>query len=203
MVLAILDGRKTQTRRPVKIQPKQQRDGFWLWSDKKLAAGYCHTRVEPMTTLMRPLCPLGQPGDRLWVRETCKAEELESGLDGVRYAADGAFLPIEDTKQAAEDWLVMSAYRKKTYQHGKSNTVPSIHMPRWASRILLEITDIRVERIMDITEKDIKAEGVIEQMTCNLHGQFKSLWNSIYGDSAWDRNDWAWVIEFKAVEIKQ
>ncbi|EAQ2729811.1 hypothetical protein ACFFVY_003455, partial [Salmonella enterica] len=80
---------------------------------------------------------------------------------------------------------------------------PSIHMPRWASRITLEITDVRVERLNDIRECDAKAEG--GQTECTLIGDkyypgFRSLWKSIYGEESWAANPWVWVIEFKRVE---
>lgn len=225
MVRAVLDGRKTQTRRPFPIQPHGEygehyngkMEGPEMYEPQmfdKYGDAYpgkpifgCYTEDGEQGFK----CPHGQPGDRLWVRETCKAEELESGLDGVRYAADDAFVSIEDTKEAAENWLVLSTYRKNKYQHGQSNTVPSIHMPRWASRILLEITNIRVERVQDISEADAAAEGCNNSQSEAAKNvgwyekprrAFRRVWEQVYGDS-WNRNDWVWVIEFKVVEIKQ
>lgn len=220
MVRAVLAGRKTQTRRPFPVQPHGEygehyngkMEGPEMYEPQlfdKYGDAYpgkpifgCYTEDGEQGFK----CPFGQPGDRLWVRETCKAEELESGLDGVRFAADDAFAPIKDTKEAAEDWLVLSTYRKKKYQHGQSNTVPSIHMPRWASRILLEITDIRVERVQDISEADAAAEGseciIFPNVDDNktMRDRFRALWNSVYGSDAWTRNDWVWVIDFKRIE---
>ncbi|MCX4186737.1 hypothetical protein [Methylophaga sp. OBS4] len=194
MVRAILDGRKTQTRRPMKLQPGKVTDsGRPLFYEH----GVHGRRVSPKF-------PFGQPGDRLWVRETCKAEELESGLDGVRYAADLAFVPIKDSKQAAEDWLILSTYRKKKNQHGQSNTVPSIHMPRWASRILLEITDVRVQRLQDVSKDDAKAEGWRSCVT-NPGDMpplfwFHAIFEDIYGAELCDKNPWVWAVEFKRIE---
>lgn len=122
------------------------------------------------------MCHYGIPGDRLWVRETCRAHELTDkeakndtygvmerlglesplcGLDGVIYKADGAFREIDNSPAASEEWMKLNYYRGK-----RGATVPPIHMPRWASRILLEITDVRVERLQEISEADAKDEGL-------------------------------------------
>jgi hypothetical protein len=103
-------------------------------------------------------CPYGIPGDRLWVRETVRAEELESGLDGVRYCADDEFIPIENSKDASNRWLDLYYYDHK--RRGRGGSVPSIHMPRWASRLTPEIEDIRVERVQDISAVDAMWEGI-------------------------------------------
>ncbi|KWA28502.1 tyrosine-type recombinase/integrase [Burkholderia multivorans] len=89
------------------------------------------------------------------MRETCSADELDSGLDDVRYAADGAFHAIEDLSEAAGRWVELYGYRGQT-----GATVPAIHMPRWASRITREIAGVRAERLQSISEPDARAEGV-------------------------------------------
>ncbi len=185
MVRAILEGRKTQTRRVVKVRSelppawatfaseghslmqdgKPHPVGSFFWSEEQQPG-------QPLKSLRRwPVLPekhsmagdwywtpspYGKVGERLWVRETCRADELDNGLDGVRYPADGAFRAIEDSSEAAERWLELYAYRGQT-----GATVPAIHMPRWASRITLEITGVRVERMQSISEADAIAEGAV------------------------------------------
>lgn len=210
MVREILKGRKTQTRRVIKPQPKGTVffDGQWL----------DHGYGEAGDTGM--YCPYGQPGDRLWVRETCSAEELTAetekdrsldGLDGVRYAADGHFEPIKNTPEAADAWVILNAYRGK---HGA--TVPAIHMPRWASRITLEITDVRVQRLQEINIPDAMAEGIKNLCTPdhNDYGilglaiaqhhvrAFSLLWDAINASHGfgWNANPWVWALTFKRVE---
>ena len=192
MVRAILDGRKTQTRRPIKWKQTrfteigEREDGSkWPWSeDAEHACDFWHP------------CPFGAVGDRIWVRETWN-----------KY---GGLL----TYRADHDWI--DDMRKETVCTAK--WVPSIHMPRWASRILLEITDVRVERLNAISEEDAEAEGIdmealYDSQDCydciadhnmtgrpTVTGAFKCLWESIYGAENWQANPWVWVIEFKRVE---
>lgn len=162
-------------------------------------------------------CPF-QIGQHLWVRETCRAEELKSGLDGVRYLADNTFISIENSIDASDRWLDMYYYRG-----GKSLTVPSIHMPKWATRIWLEVTDVRVERVQEISPADCEAEGIVgKTLASPVRGQpydeytngdgltyseptlaFAALWDTInqargYG---WNINPWAWVTEFVPLDI--
>ncbi|WP_407258120.1 ASCH domain-containing protein [Klebsiella quasipneumoniae] len=187
MVRAILDGRKTQTRRPIKWKQTrfteigEREDGSkWPWSeDAEHACDFWHP------------CPFGDVGDRIWVRETWN-----------KY---GGLL----TYRADHDWI--DDMRKETVCTAK--WVPSIHMPRWASRILLEITDVRVERLNSISQEDAQAEGLEltgwrptysdpdsggEVMT--PYDNFAQLWESIYGEESWKANGWVWVISFKRVE---
>lgn len=217
MVRALLDGRKTQTRRIVKPQPPTEvRDagvicsattssnGLWSWLDDtslewaSIVGGYFR-------------CPYGVPGDQLWVRETCRAEELPSGLDGVRYIADDAFRAIENSQKAADQWCELNAYSDRT-----GATVPPIHMPRWASRILLEVTDVRVQRLQDISEADATAEGtpcyvcggVLDgrrEADCHCFhrkataSDYRCLWEQINSADSWDANPWVWAISFKRI----
>ncbi len=216
MVRAILEGRKTQTRRIVKL-PHTNPLGEWEpttiggENGGKTAAGETvplqgaiwHTRTADCL-----LCPHGQPGDRLWVRETCQADELDSGLDGVRYPADGGFRAIEDSSEAAGRWGELYAYRGTT-----GATVPAIHMPRWASRITLEITGVRAERLQNISESDARDEGVTiadHHMRGYCAGAylppgiraFHDLWDSLNAarGHGWDTNPWVWVVEFRRIE---
>lgn len=196
MVLAILAGVKTQTRRAVNPQPEHPQFGNrkMLAVDDEGAELYLHGG--PL--LVRAIrCPYGLPGDRLWVREAWRVSSAQDSLaprdlpDGLKaeYVADGP---------AIFDGRIR----------------PGMFMPRWASRITLEITDVRVERLQDISEDDARAEGfsvdrisdyldVVERMdqtesrpaTC----LYRDLWDEINGDGAWDANPWVWAISFKRV----
>lgn len=135
----------------------------------------------------------GKPGDRLWVRETLNLDALR----GHFYKATGMQIgPMLDYE------------REPSPQNGlPCRTIPSIHMPRWASRITLEITGVRVERLQDISEADAAAEGV-EPYMLTVHPSrealrhvdaFNALWESTHGPGSWGANPWVWVIEFRRV----
>ena len=185
MVRAILSGAKTQTRRVMKVRCHsicENDDGkLWPWSeDVELAEDFWHP------------CPFGQPGDRLWVRETWGAlPHMLGGFqrESLRYRADGEY----------------------QNEHGAWRWRPSIHMPRWASRITLEITDVRVERLQDISGMDAKREGVSVPAHIPEDGAdldyarrgFRRLWEEIHGGGAWEKNPWVWVIKFKKLEQQE
>lgn len=147
-------------------------------------------------------------GDRLYVRETCAAVEAWDGTDIVRFDADAATIPIENTPEAATRWVEMHHYRRK-----RGASVPSIHMPRWASRITLTVTDVRVERLQEISEADAIADGVgLERYvsvsdSAGLHSsgdaeptdpieEYRDLWNSLNGPGSWDANPWVAAYTF-------
>ncbi|HBO4168728.1 hypothetical protein ACEPUQ_10350 [Pseudomonas aeruginosa] len=181
MVRAILEGRKTVTRRAVKPQP----DFLGSMVDpntpfKTLDAGL-HARIT---------CPHGQPGDRLWVREAWAAD-----------AQVDAIAP-RDLSQGEPIWYPADFSVRQTgcSMISKGRGRPSIHMPRWASRILLEITAVRVERLHDLSDPDVLAEGCSHsemQSGNSLVSVFARLWQSTGGD--WAANPWVWVVEFKRV----
>jgi len=203
MVKAILEGRKTQTRRVVKLNMSgrvQLSRRQWHTDDANAVLG----------------CPYGQPGDRLWVKETHRFDGLDPKialrsqcLDEISYRAD------MQGDRACDD----CAWR------------PSIFMPRWASRITLEITGVRVERLNQISEADAKAEGIgswrqkyprgshdiqgydtvynfgrdletrwFPTSSPNAVLSYKRLWESINGPGSWDANPWVWVVEFRRVQ---
>ena len=146
MVRAILDGRKTMTRRVIKPQPEYQN----YMNKPNLHWSECGGRSQEE---IAQYCPYGAPGDRLWVRETCKIFSL-SGIEPytkevvtISYRAGGA-------KEIEKECM-----SEKIIKGGLNLWTPSIFMPRWASRITLEITNVRVERVQDITQADAKAEG--------------------------------------------
>ncbi|WP_395275112.1 hypothetical protein V1577_20235 [Enterobacter bugandensis] len=182
MVRAILDGRKTQTRRIIK-DCTVGRDPIskFIQIGKKFIGCY----PEDVPELIRECCPYGVPGDRIWVRETW-AEAGASAPDLKLYRANyPAHVPAHyENVPPAEDvrWT------------------PSIHMPRWASRILLEITDVRVEQLNDISEEDARSEGISGSSARDVKEAYAALWRSIYGSDSWRANPWVWVIEFKRIE---
>ncbi|HBS5781345.1 TPA: hypothetical protein MAK69_002699 [Klebsiella aerogenes] len=231
MVRALLSGRKTQTRRIMKPQPEPcPRGGHW-WPSNVFKT-MLHIEEEMQNGkggwggLVGDACPFGDVGDRIWVRETWGAVSHELDEDGriqpwtpdrpatvihempfgngyysghAIYAADGDFTWGDDDG----------------YEDGRSCWKPSIHMPRAASRILLEITDVRVERLNAISEEDARAEGIIDGGCLNCGepepcgcanpepdttDAFAYLWQSIYGQENWNANPWVWVIEFKRIE---
>ena len=192
MVRAILRGEKTQTRRPVKPQPAT--DCMYSINGAHNAALHltdagCQVRYIPPTGRSKDhllLCPFGQPGDRLWVRETFALGEPP--YFGVAYRADEGDNP-EDVGGRRQKWT------------------PSIHMPRSLSRITLEITDINVERAQDITEDEAIKEGVVDPImgTYGLNPRtiFRDLWNALYAKRSglsWDEDPWVWAITFRRVE---
>lgn len=189
MVRAILEGRKTQTRRIVKGCIAAFLEDGWS-ADQRM-----YETKEGDIVPAKNLCPYGQPGDRLWVRETwAEFSGIEPKVTYV-YRADGLY----DTP--AKEHLCDNRWR------------PSIHMPRAASRILLEITDVRVERLREITEDDAMSEGVLRKSpvywqsylgdnrnTLSSRDSFWTLWSSIHGPESWSENPWVWVITFKRIE---
>ncbi|MBZ0126401.1 MAG: hypothetical protein K8F32_08535 [Rhodocyclaceae bacterium] len=176
MVRAILDGRKTQTRRIVKPQPTITAldDGRYdaAWGGR-FALG-CSTPGECLS----PWSPYGQPDDRLWVRETFSEFDTLNGM-------------VCWYKAESDD---------PDYWHNVTWR-PSIHMPRRLSRITLEITGVRVERLQEISEADAEAEGCTAD-PCDgptFYDDFASLWRRINGPDSWAANPWVWVISFKRV----
>lgn len=194
MVRAILSGQKTQTRRIVKcdFQEIAGRDDGSLWPWRE--------DCEHAEDYWYP-CTFGDVGDRIWVRETHHLDQY-----GYTYKADG-------------DWI--KEMRESGAFGCDEKWTPSMHMKRCASRILLEITNVRVERLNDISEQDAIAEGIDtdwlaesqDNYDCiadhnmtgrpTAKGHFSYLWQSIYGDDeskCWEKNPWVWVIEFKRVQ---
>lgn len=199
MVRAILEGRKTQTRRVVKDRHIDAAPPacFFQW--------------------LRERCPYGQPGDRLWVRETWNwfdPDEIPEVRRGRRAPFTG--------QQGAREIPWVAAYAADghlEHEHfGCALWRPSIHMPRWASRILLEVTAVRVERLHEINAADAKSDGIEGQFeggpwrNYQRDGHwfpegkntapvlsYRTLWEKINGPGSWDANPWVWVVEFKRV----
>ncbi|HEB9655296.1 TPA: hypothetical protein RZL14_002265 [Yersinia enterocolitica] len=214
MVQAILSGRKTQTRRIVKCN--FQDIGFnhdmgqeWPWSeDCEHAEDYWHP------------CPLGVVGDQLWVRETFALLGNEDGVcvdwqDNMVKSDEQAAARIykASCEQKHGDYglysIPDSAYWKPDTSNMKyeGSWRPSIHMPRWASRINLLITGIRVERLNTISNGDAMAEGYPAEREAtggplDAWLWFRDLWDGIYPDNTFEVNPWCWVIEFERMEAK-
>jgi len=181
LVRATLEGRKTQTRRPVRGSPLGEFVG-WAWTDEM-------TR-NPGLWLQGSWgqefdCPLGRAGDRLWVRETWAWPGEEEFI----YRAD----------QWAED---MVAKWKTDPNYPQVKWSPLIHMPRRACRLVLPLVSVRVERVQDITEEDARAEGV-EPIGGSYREGFRSVMQAIYGKECWDANWWVWVAEWKEIEVSR
>jgi hypothetical protein len=174
-----------------------------------------HTTVAAWANLLQ-FCPYGQPGDRLWVREAFRFPEslnlYSPAACGEMATAAGYNSPWAPTQFEADgatsgEWIGFETPPKVTTA-GKLR--PGIHMPRWASRITLEIVSVRVERLQNISESDALAEGcTLECMTPTgddsgsaIHGPggFRALWEQIEGAESWDANSWVWVVEFKRVK---
>lgn len=192
MVRALLAGTKTQTRRAATLTAN---------AHVKEPGG--HRRWHPGDPDARLACPYGQPGDRLWVRETWAAPH-----------SDDARPP----RSIHCDWTQI--HYAATEERGGLMWRPSIHMPRWASRITLEITGVRVERLHEISEDDAISEGVERTVTgdgwrrycdsdmelagvppvASARQSYFTLWNQIHGHGTWTENPWVWVVEFKRVE---
>jgi hypothetical protein len=203
MIRAIIDGRKTQTRRVLKKQPLDVIPCLDDWAGKYWV-GHMSSDPEPKGTLFG--CKYGVPGDQLWVRETWKCDWFshqtptdgtEKASYGIAYKPDGIF---PNCKTFTFDKPIGCAWAKK-----HDSWRPSIHMPRWASRIALEIVSVRVERVQDISTADIIAEGLSTTLReydaeCHLREQFEALWDSINGSKpgrSWADNPWVWCIEFR------
>ncbi|MFO3663608.1 hypothetical protein [Pseudomonas amygdali] len=198
MVCAILKGRKTVTRRALKVQPHIDSSGNFCVGRSNYGQDIYGKTVTKH--FVSSDCPYGQPGDRLWVREAWQADaqvnevaprELSHG-EPIRYPADGA------SRQTGCSMIT------------PGKTRPSIHMPRWVSRILLEITDVRAERLQEISRSDIRAEGLecppelaSDDVSPNYRDWYpaawRELWESINGADSWNSNPWVWVVEFKRV----
>jgi hypothetical protein len=153
-------------------------------------------------------CPYGVAGDRLWVRESWQyANWTEEGEPYIRYAADDAQrlvdcgqIPEEWIDRLEDKWAGLSTPANYAIDNRAADRRwrPSIHMPRWASRITLEITDVRVQRLQDITYEDAEMEGVCCDMSARtFRDHFHALWDRINGAGAWNANPWVWALTFR------
>ena len=221
MVRAILDGRKAVTRRPIKHQPRTKGDiGSY-------GPGQPFIRhADP--TKGNPECPYGRPGDRLWVRETWGviSHDFDQHGNAIDWEPDRPATAIREMRFGrgyysghvvyAADGPCEWAGDEDGGGDPRSAWKPSIHMPRAACRILLEITAVRVERLQTISDEQAMAEGVRlyadhaalgdwyhvdgkDTYSADPRKSFELLWSSINGADSWNSNPWVWVVEFKQV----
>jgi hypothetical protein len=218
MVRAILEGRKTQTRRVVKAQPKHTGHGATFLFDRGSSTQYYwipnDISIRDTSRLTLEQCPYGKPGDRLWVKEAYYAwgkwvhnGKTKSGRQAWKFVQVGTSIRYMDenkpSKTAKRDgecgWV---------YRHGR-------FMPKKHSRQTVEITDVRAHRLQEISEEDAKAEGVepfrtkgtpaeiawyAESHPDGYRTNFPLVWDSINERDAWDSNPWVWAITFKRIQ---
>lgn len=232
MVRAILEGRKTETRRVIKPQP---RFGYWMGMDcrrNKSPQNHYFFSSKEASYKIQPheghdyilvKCPYGKPGERLWVRETWVLNYVGKPIPKKR--------PVEPiTGEPGEIFYQADGEQEACFwDESGLKWKPSIHMPRWASRIDLEIVKVGVERLQDITEDDSRAEGCksspfdisdtlevindpkstketreLAKLFCGgtltAKWDFWNLWTEINGEDSWQANPWVWVIEFRRVK---
>lgn len=230
MVKAILEGRKTQTRRVLSNQPDKNcdeaflgLDGIWCFSKPTLSKRISYSGDDIK-------CPFGMVGDRLWVREAFMPDPSadsdhwndEDSLH-TYYSWDGCGSKVSELPKALK--TNKHVFYKAEANHPElSLWTPNYRMPRWASRILLEITGVRVERLSNISRSDAVDEGIETfKIDCGRDGlktaykdytshnnaitrnnpidSFRTLWESVNGADSWDKNPWVWVIDFKVAKL--
>lgn len=190
MVKALLNGNKTMTRRATGLDKVNQSPNNYYYQSLFFGETGRETFANPATRdTVEVKCPYGQPGDLLWVRESCQHTKIlnlhpTDENYGFVYKADD------------QPWQDMEGWKWK----------PSIHMPKAAARFWLRITDIRIERLHDITEEDAKAEGAeyllwrgVTKDSQSYRNGFTSIWLSINGDASWNKNPWVWVVSFEVL----
>ncbi|EPT9721453.1 hypothetical protein ACVTT0_002079 [Vibrio cholerae] len=226
MVKALMAGDKVVTRRPVSPQPEISDYGYDWWPSKKFGSmvqvsGFekidCDYKRDLVEEMARDACPIANIGDLIYVRETwgVVSHQFDDHGNMVKWTPDRPSTQVKELKFGKGYYTGHVIYRAdgemrwcNDFEDEVSAWKPSIHMPRTASRLTLKVTDVRIERVQDITEEQAIKEGI------NKHHQipaFKSpigyhtspayayeeLWNSIYGN--WDENPYVWVIEFEVI----
>jgi hypothetical protein len=223
MVRALLAGTKTQTRRILKLKwgfdVEERDDGtLWPWAQ--------HPDCDDDVWMP---CPQGEIGDRLWVRESGAMHPLAAPEDpaqpwlfrhDVQATASLGHYWVQRTRAPGASYSA-ECTREQFLRHASAKVVPSIHMPRWASRISLEITALRAERLQDISDADARAEGIecmagdpecgyrnyldqtSQDWSLSPRESFRSLWESINGPASWAKNPWVWVVEFERAQAQQ
>ena len=226
MVRAVNEERKKQTRRLKGLHVINEDPGAWEWD--RIQVGYrdgrpryvFHSEGDPVGIA----CPYGAPGDFLWVRETWRPWSWHEGEPiTVEYAAGGPRREISGRTLAEDDaisaweeriWISLSEeLNAKGVKCGEAGIYrwegespvrwrPSIHMPKWAARIWLRVTDVRVERLQEATDQDVIAEGFEWDLGAAARGTFRDLWDELNGPRGygWDVNPWVWVVSFERAE---
>lgn len=204
LVIQSLEGKKTNTRRILKPQPfRDGDDGTLVWKEGRV--------LTPDRVAQN--CPYGKPGDLLWVRENWKPD-TDGDVSCISYEADKSSIHIENTQEAANRWLEARRTEEQYPYLRPTRWRPSIHMPRWASRLTLEIENVSIEQLQEITNSDALREGVEFRDGCygvwrpngtmvcgggdDAIDAFRCLWININGTGSWDKNPWVWVVRYKA-----
>lgn len=190
MVRALLDGRKTQTRRLLNPQPPEGLDAGFLQIDGEPCPRITHGRVALKTRFPHAV------GDRLWVRESWYCDHSDCQR-GPYLAPEG----MSHEELVEHGWLhFMATNNPAIWEAGQPPFKPSIHMPRWASRLWLTVTDVRVQRLQDISEADAVAEGIPADYLEHIHGPdgYRDLWDSLHTDpgTRWADNPWIYALTF-------
>lgn len=218
MIRAILGGRKTQTRRVVDLSefgPSGTPGYDWTWRGQAPVKSIAQQRRYPggcwqdvSNDRLMGLCPYGQPGDFLWVREKFQL---------VRQVAEDWYTAPPTIPIVVPDAGLFEVRYSATYDHDQPKNSacgwrPSIHMPKWAARLWLRITDVRVERLHPMLDADARAEGIRQYVVSGPDPDgrsyqdwvtpFKELWDSINAKRgySWESNPWVWVVAFERVE---
>lgn len=205
MVQSELDGRKTMTRRLKGLEQINKNPNDWqfewaepmrnIWTFTQKSSINEQSLKDKSFTQFQSKCPYGRPGDLLWVRETL----YQNGELGLEYIAN---------KEYMDENIIPDDYGPYRGSYSFRN-IPAIHMPKWASRIWLQVTDIRAERLQDISAADIEKEGIsFDQLkgcdpcvpaSVHFHQEWKNLWVKINGPESWQANPWVWVVSFKVL----
>lgn len=219
MVLAELEGRKTKTRRTKGLEPINDDPGDWqfewaepmrnIWTFTQKSSLNEQSLRDKSFTQFQTKCPYGRPGDILWVRETfrkyCKVDEngyTRYDQEIIEFAADK---PPMINECDGDGFKMFNKDGSEKFIPWK----PSIHMPKVAARIWLQVTDVRVERLQDISTSDIEKEGIgLDQLkgcdpcvpaSVHFHQEWKNLWTKINGPESWEANPFVWVISFRVL----
>lgn len=178
MARAVAKGLKTQTRRLVKGQPKGHSPEFkgegWHWTNDD-DIGYFRK------------CPYGVPGDRIWVKEPWKLCDVRGEQAEVQFLAD---------QVKRKHWFSVPPAELSKWQERIGRTYIALHMPRWASRCTLSLTDVRVEKLQQITASDARAEGLEGNAP---RERFRERWEKINGVGSWEEDPWVWVLDFETM----
>lgn len=204
----VFDGVKTQTRRIVKLPsllwdyPQMNGHGMAVFLDS--------TRANPYDNALDVACPYGQPGDRLWIRECWADVNTESGpafqyrSGFLKFCQDEVF-PVEYARYPGSQFTMWCSDLMRGEPDHRWRS--AMHMYRYACRTVVELTEVRVERVQEITEEDAKAEGCEPHFPSGVDGKiyrrpFNCLWESIHGTGSWEMNPWVWVLTMRKVAVK-
>lgn len=207
MVRALLAGTKTQTRRIVKPQPMHEGvrsyGDSWAWRWNNLEGWFSGVTTKQLVSHAGMLqhCPYGQPGDLLWARETFLSvykmdwndmfvvDDTGNYVEELWYRANAGLPDAPEYRYLVDDEHVPTPWK------------PSIHMPRWASRITLRITEVRVQRLQECSNEDAIAEGIGSPLDARYAAahEYRALWESINGPESWTANPWVWALTFEVM----